>query len=181
MSYTITKAAEELNVSRTKIYSLIKKLSIETKKVSKENLISDNDFKKLEEIILNEQYELNEENNTNQTNQTTSRMKNVIDRDRNNIYGNISDREYTDLKERIKQLESQIDRKDQQIKEQSEQLIESLKANSSLVESNKELSIINSKLNLMSINPPINESSLESAIDKEEEPSWFKKLFKKHT
>lgn len=165
---SITKAAEELRVSRTKIYTLINKLGIETKKISKENRISSEDFEKIKKIVSSEQ----------ETEDTLNeRMKEVINRDRNNIYNNVSDREYTDLKERIKQLEKQIDKKDQQIQDQSEQIMESLKANSSLVESNKELNVINSNLNIMvykTLKPPMNEVS----VDKEDN-SWIKKIFKK--
>lgn len=171
---SITKAAEELGVSRTKIYTLLKNSKIETKKVSKENLISDEDFEKIKKIVLNES---NEQLNSDETNELVDeRMKNILDRDRNNIYSNISDREYTDLKERIRQLEQQIDRKDKQIQEQSEQLIESLKANSNLIESNSQLNIMVYK----TLNPPqSNECIVEVAVDKSENDSWIKRFFKK--
>lgn len=172
---SITKAAEELGVSRTKIYTLINKLGIETKKVSKENRISNEDFERIKKIVLSEQDEDEEIEET-----ANERMKEVINRDRNNVYNNVSDREYTDLKERIKQLEKQIDKKDQQIQDQAGQIMESLKANSGLVESNKELNVINSNLNIMvykTLNPPMNEISVDK--EENEDNSWIRKIFKK--
>lgn len=161
---SITKAADELGVSRTKIYTLLKNLDIETKKISKENLISDEDFKRIQEYVLNEQYELDKENSDEIKESSDigkERIKGMIDRDRNMFYGKISDREYSDLKERIQQLETQIDRKDQQLKEKDVQLNESLKANT-----------INSQLNFMIMKtlPQVSQADnvVEVSVDKAE-------------
>jgi DNA-binding transcriptional MerR regulator len=178
---TITKAAEELNVSRTKIYNLIEKLDITTKRGSKNNLIEDDDYEKIKEFIENERFDSEETSETVEPNNTIQdRMRNVLDRDRNVLYGNVSDREYTDLKERIKQLEQQIDRKDQQIQEQSGQLMEAMKANTTLIESNKELNMVTSQLNIMvykTLSAPNAEESI--TVDNEKDSSWLKKIFKK--
>jgi hypothetical protein len=196
---TITKAAEELEVSRTKIYTLIDKLNITTKRGSKTNLIEDEDYIKIKKIILNERIDtvgtIDTNNETietdNKTDETISeRLKNVIERDRNNIYGNVTDREYTDLKERIQQLEQQIDRKDQQlqeqahhIKEKSVELVETLKANNALIENNQELAKANTQINLIYakvLTPPKTEEAVTIDNDNTKESSWFSKIFKRN-
>lgn len=194
---TITKAADELGVSRTKIYSLIEKLSITTKRGSKNNLIEDSDYEKIKEIILSEKSDAEETKETDNTNGTIEeRLKNVLNRDRNVLYGNVSDREYTDLKERITQLEQQIDRKDKQIQEQahhinekSVELVESLKANNTLIENNQELAKANTQINLMYakvLTPPKSEDTItinndnDNDNDSDKEASWLKKIFKRN-
>lgn len=170
---TITKAAEDLGVSRTKIYSLIERLDIKTKRGSKTNRIEDADFEKMRQIILDEK--------SDAENSPKERLNEVLQRDRNLLYNDVSDREYTDLKERIEQLEKQIDIKDQQLKEQSGQLTDAMKANSTLVESNTELSRVTTQLNLMvykALKSP--SSEVAATVELNKESSWFKRIFKKN-
>lgn len=100
---TITQAAEELSVSRKKIYNEIERLNISTKKEGKNNYITDDDFNNIRQQIEDE----------NQS--TQERTRNVLERDRSMIGGSLSDREYVDLKERIEFLEQQIKAKDFQL------------------------------------------------------------------
>lgn len=94
---------------------------------------------------------------------------------------NLSDREYTDLKERIHYLESQISIKDEQLKNKDNELIEVMKANSNLINSTNGL--IQAQINFSkALNPPKEEEAaitIEVEQDKPKESTWFKKLFKK--
>ncbi len=173
---TVTQAATELGVSRTKIYNEIEKLNIITKKVSKNNYIEDVDFEKIKEIVHGEMVE------TNKTNETVQeRLKDVLERDRNALYGNISDREYTDLKERIKHLEQQLEKKDQQIQDQADSLIEAMKFNNTLLDTNNKLIETNSKLNVMTYQLLESSNSEESiTVETDQQTtSWLKRVFKK--
>lgn len=109
----ITKASRELGVSRTKVYKEIKTLKIQSVKNGKNNLISDEDFYRIKDHI--------EAENEQQGN-TSKRIKDVLERDRSMINGNLSDREYVDLKERISFLEKQLNIKDDQIQEKDFQI-----------------------------------------------------------
>lgn len=144
---TITQAAEELGVSRKKIYNDISKLNIDTNKDGKNNYISDDDFNSIKEYI---------------TKRAKERTKNVLERDRNMLGNNISDREYTDFKERIKFLEEQIQIKDQQLQSKDYQINGLIKSTFNLTQA---------------LNPPLE----ETAVSKEEikKSSWIKKIFKR--
>lgn len=151
---TITQAAKELNVSRKKIYNEIEKLKIQTEKEGKNNYISNDDFKLIEERI--------EEQTEEYIDNTQERTKNVLERDRSMIGGTLTDREYVDLKERISFLEEQINTKDEQIKVKDYQL-------NGLLQSTFNLS--------KALNPS---PSDEVAVTKDEtKVSWISKLFKR--
>jgi hypothetical protein len=155
---TITQAAEELSVSRTKIYNEIKNLNIETQKEGKNNYLNEDDFKRIKIRI--------EEQNSSSTQERT---KNVLERDRDMIGNNISDREYTDLKERIAFLESEIKNKNEQLKSRDYQI-------NGLIQSNFNLS--------KALPSPIKESdavdeTATTEIKNEEKESWLKRMFKK--
>ena len=105
--HTITEAASELNVSRKKIYNHIFKLGIVTIKDSKGNYIKDDDFELLKADVLKDVRE---------------RAEHIVERDRDMLGNNISDREYTDLKERIRFLQDQLIIKDKQIQDKDYQL-----------------------------------------------------------
>lgn len=154
MKRTITEAAKELNVSRKKIYNEIEKLKITTEKEGKNNYLSDDDFKLIEERI--------EEQTEEYIDKAQERTKNVLERDRSMIGGTLTDREYVDLKERISFLEEQINTKDEQIKVKDYQL-------NGLLQSTFNLS--------KALNPS---HSDEVAVTKDEtRASWISKLFKR--
>lgn len=111
---TITQAAEQLNVSRKKIYNEIQKLNIETRKEGKNSYIPDDDFERLKARIREQMEE--------HAQSTQERTRNVLERDRSMIEGKLSDREYVDLKERIDFLEGQINIKDQQLQAKDYQI-----------------------------------------------------------
>jgi len=146
---TITQAAEELKVSRKKIYNEIEKLNIVTTKEGKNNYISDEDYIKLKMRIKG------------QIEDTQERTRNVLERDRSMIGGNLSDREYVDLKERIGFLEEQINMKDQQIQAKDYQIN----------------GLIQSTFNLSKALKPADEVAVMK--EEEEKTSWFSKIFKK--
>lgn len=107
---TITQVANELGVSRKKIYNEIKKLEINTKKESKNNYIEDKDFLTIK-CDIHGQAE-------SSSDCAQKRLGNVLDRDRNAM----TDREYIDLKERILFLEKQIEIKDDQLQVKNYQI-----------------------------------------------------------
>lgn len=149
---TITQVAEELGVSRKKIYSEVERLKIITKKDGKSNYIEDSDFIRIKA-------EIEVRSGTNKS-VPAERLENVLERDRYVSEEHVSDREYTDLKERIKSLEEQLRVKDEQLKDRDMQI-------NGLIQSN-----INFSKALM---PP------ETAITVEEQPQqpWYKRVFKK--
>lgn len=154
---TITQAAEELNVSRTKIYNEIKNLNIETKKEGKNNYLNEDDFKRIKTHI--------EEQNSNSTQE---RMRDVLERDRDMIGNNISDREYTDLKERISFLESELKIRNEELKARDYQI-------NGLIQSNFNLS----KALPSAKEDPIENETAATDIKDEKKESWFKRMFKK--
>jgi hypothetical protein len=111
---TITQVANELVVSRKKIYNEIKNLKINTKKESKNNYVEDNDFLIIKCDI--------QEQTQNSSKCAEERLKNVLERDRNVMDHKINDREYTDLKERIFSLEEKIKIKDGQLQAKDHQI-----------------------------------------------------------
>jgi hypothetical protein len=153
---TITQTADDLNVSRKKIYNEIENLSIQTQKDGRNNYLPDDDFERIKSRI--------QEQNGN----TQERTKNVLERDRDMIGNNISDREYTDLKERISFLEDEIKIKNEQINAKDYQL-------NGLIQSNFAFS--------KSLPIPQNLNQDESAVTDittdTEKKSWFKRIFKK--
>lgn len=153
---TITQAAEELNVSRKKIYNEISKLKIKTTKEAKNNYISDKDFKKLKERI-EEQQEQNVD--------TKSRINNILERDRSMLIGNLSDREYIDLKERIHFLEEQIKVKDKQLQDKDYRIN----------------GLIQTSFNLSKRLPTGDDetAATREILEEDPKPSWLKKLFRK--
>lgn len=155
---TITQAADELNVSRTKIYNEIKNLNIETKKEGKNNYLNEDDFKRIKVHI--------EEQNGNNAKE---RIKDVLERDRDMIGNNISDREYTDLKERIAFLEGELKIRNEELKSRDYQI-------NGLIQSNFNLS--KALPSPMKESDPIDEAAT-TKIENEEKESWFKKIFKK--
>lgn len=157
---TVTQAASELGVSRTKIYNEIEKLNINTKKVGKNNYIEDTDFEKIKEVVQSEMIDVEETFETHETAQ--ERLKDVLERDRNILYGNISDREYTDLKERITFLEEQIKVKDEQINAKDYQI-------NGLIQSNFNFS--------KALASPVTEEAV--TMEEPKKLSWIKKIFKK--
>jgi len=107
---TITQGANELGVSRKKIYNEIKKLKINTKKESKNNYIEDKDFLAIKCDIQRQ--------SENSSDCAQKRLGNVLERDRNAM----TDREYVDLKERILFLQKQIEIKDDQLQVKNYQI-----------------------------------------------------------
>lgn len=169
---SITETSSELGVSRTKIYGLINKLNIKTKKISKNNLIEDIDFETIKNFILDEQNGLTQNSSTSGTSQTSNeRLKDVLDRDRNILYNKISDREYTDLKERICFLENQIKATDVQIKEKDYQLNGLIQSNFNLTKSLSSPKNIN-----IEDETAVTDVDIKKNVKKE---SWFKRVFQK--
>lgn len=144
---TITQTAEDLGVSRKKIYNEIEKLNIQTIKDGKNNFLNDTDYIRIKEQIEEQQQ------------CTKERIKNVLERDRDMIGNNVSDREYTDLKEQINFLKKQLDEKDEQLKAKDYQI-------NGLIQSNFNFS--------KALNPP--ETSI-SEVDNSRS-GFFKNLFK---
>ena len=172
---SITEASSELGVSRTKIYGLIHKLSIKTKKISKNNLIEDIDFENIKKFILDEQNKITENTSTSGTSQTSNkRLKDVLDRDRNILYNKISDREYTDLKERISFLENQMKAKDEQLNTKDVQIKEKDYQLNGLIQSN--FNLTKSLSSPKNIN--IEDETAITDVDVKKE-SWFKRVFQK--
>lgn len=155
---TITQAAEELNVSRTKIYNEIKNLNIETKKEGKNNYLNEDDFKRIKEHI--------EEQNGHSAQE---RIKDVLERDRNMIGNNITDREYTDLKERISFLESELKIRNEELKSRDYQI-------NGLIQSNFNLS---KALPSAKEDNSVESETATTDIKDEKKESWFKRMFKK--
>lgn len=155
---TITQAAEELNVSRTKIYNEIKNLNIETKKEGKNNYLNEDDFKRIKTHI--------EEQNANSTQE---RMKDVLERDRDMIGNNISDREYTDLKERISFLESELKIRNEELKARDYQI-------NGLIQSNFNLS---KALPSAKEDNSVESETATTDIKDEKKESWLRRMFKK--
>lgn len=149
---TITQAAEELGVSRKKIYNEIERLKINTIKEGKSNYINESDFERIKSVIV-----IRSESNESVP---SDRLRNVLERDRYVSGEHVSDREYTDLKERIQSLEEQLKIKDQQLNDRDLQINGLIQAN------------INFSRALM---PP------ETAITVQEnkEKPWYKKVFRK--
>lgn len=149
---TITQAAEELGVSRKKIYNEIERLKINTIKEGKNNYIDESDFERIKSVIV-----IRSESNKSVS---SDRLKDVLERDRYVSGEHVSDREYTDLKERIQSLEGQLKIKDQQLNDRDLQINGLIQAN------------INFSRALM---PP------ETAITVQEnkEQPWYKKVFRK--
>lgn len=138
---SITHAADELGVSRKKVYNEIERLNISTSKEGKNNYITDKDFGRIKQKIENE----------NQS--ALNRVKNVLEHDRSMIGGNLSDREYIDLKERIAFLERQLNIKDGQI--------------NGLIQSNFNFS--------KALLPPVQEQAI--SVNDTKKVSWIKKIF----
>jgi DNA-binding transcriptional MerR regulator len=159
---TITEAANELNVSRKKIYNYIAKLSIDTTKNSSGNYIKDEDFVTLKEQILlshNNGVPLDERN-------VPEHEKDVPERNTDNIH-NLSNREYKDLKERIHFLEDQLKAKDMQLKDKDMQI-------TGLIQSNINFS--------KALNPPKGDDliNIDTNSDDDNHISWIKRIFKKN-
>jgi hypothetical protein len=117
---TITQAADELQVSRKKIYNEIKKLNVNTKKDSKSNYIQDKDFITIK-YDIQEKPQNNSKCAEERSGTVPERDRNVPERSRN-VQWNITDREYTDLKERIFSLEEKIKIKDSQLQAKDHQI-----------------------------------------------------------
>lgn len=150
---TITQVAEELNVSRKKIYNEVERLNIKTTKEGKNNYISIEDYNRIKERI--------EEQNKERMQNNQERIKSVLERDRSMIRGNISDREYVDLKERISFLEGQLNIKDEQLQAKDFQI-------NGLIQSN------------INISKSLQAPSVDLKTDiKEPKKSIFRKLLKK--
>lgn len=145
---TITQVADELEVSRKKIYNEIQRLKIVTIKESKSNYIEDKDF------LVIKNYIQEQDNNTNSAKE---RMRNVLERDRE-LRNGMSDREYTDLKERIASLEEQIKNKDEQLQARDNQI-------NGLIQSNFNLT--------RALNPPMDEMAA-TTIEPEKKGFWSK-------
>lgn len=148
---TITQAADQLGVSRKKIYNEIDKLNIKTVKAGKNNYIEDADYFRIKATISNTR--------DTEVNVQRERLENVIERDRYVTGNNISDREYTDLKEMIESLKEQLKIKDEQIKSKDNQI-------NGLIQSNLNFARL--------LNPPIE----EVATTVEPKKSFFSKIFK---
>lgn len=149
---TITQVADELGVSRKKIYNEIEKFSIKTIKEGKSNYIEDKDYFRIQASI-------NAHKDITGVSQK-ERLENVLERDRYTTGNNISDREYTDLKERIMSLEEQIKIKDDQIKAKDNQI-------NGLIQSNINFA--------KALNPPLEEVAATVEVKKR----FFNKLFGK--
>ena len=159
---TITEAANELNVSRKKIYNYIAKLGIQTVKNSNGNFIEDKDFNKLKvEIKASIKEDVPED--------VLERTRNVLERDRFMTGEHVSDREYSDLKERIEFLESQISVKDEQLQTKDEQIKAKDGQINGLIQSNFNFS--------KALLPPVNEQAI--TVEEPENKSWIKKIFKR--
>ncbi|MGK0467576.1 hypothetical protein [Clostridium sp.] len=117
---TITQAANELGVSRKKIYNEIEKLNININKKSKNNNIEDKDFLAIKCDIQGQ--------TESSSDCAQKRLGNVLERDRNAM----TDREYIDLKERILFLEKQIEIKDEQLQVKNYQFNGLLQNNSNM-------------------------------------------------
>lgn len=155
---TITQAAEELNVSRKKIYNEIEKLNIKTQKEGKNNYLIEDDFERIKVHI------------EKQTNNVQERLKNVSEHERDINRNNISDREYTNLKETISFLQDQLKAKDEQLKIKDEQIKSKDYQISGLIQSTFNFSKM--------LNPPT-EQALSNLEKDEKKVSWFKSMFKK--
>lgn len=153
----ITNASKELSVSRTKIYKEIERLKIKPIKKGKNNFISDDDFKQIKKHIVDETTVQNQYDSN-----TTERTKNVLGRDRSMIIGELSDREYVDLKERIQFLEEQIKTKDGQLQAKDFQI-------NGLIQSN---------FNFSKSLTPGNEIAVTEEENKKD--SWISRLFTKN-
>jgi hypothetical protein len=176
---SITEASSELDVSRTKIYGLINKLNIKTKKISKNNLIEDIDFDNIKKIILDERNELTMYSSTSGTNKTPNeRLKDVLDRDRNILYNKVSDREYTDLKERISFLEKQMKTKDEQLTTKDVQIKEKDYQLNGLIQSNFNLTKSLSSSKTLNIEDELSVTDIDIKKNGEKK-SWFKKIFRR--
>lgn len=151
---TITQVADELGVSRKKIYNEIEKLKINTKKDGKSNYIEDKDFLAIKSDIQ----EKTEENSTC----TQERLRNVLERDRVLIRNGLTDREYTDLKERIVSLEEQLKIKDEQLQSKDHQI-------NGLIQSNYNLT--------RALNPP--ESEMAATTIEHEKKGFWSRVFRK--
>jgi hypothetical protein len=148
---TITQVADELGVSRKKIYNEIERLKITTKKESKNNYIEDNDF-----IIIKNGIQEKMEHSSNCAKE---RLGNVIERDRNVTGNGVSDREYNDLKERIVSLEEQIKIKDEQLQAKDYQI-------NGLIQSNVNMTKF--------LNPPYDETAATTIVPEGKKSFWSK-------
>lgn len=158
--YRITDAAVELKVSRTKIYSLIKKLDIKTFKDNTGNYIQDDDFLIIKKFVQ-------KENKRDVQKHVFVRTKDVLERDRNMEYNNLNDREYTDLKEQVDFLKEQLKTKDVQIHVKDVQIQAKDNQINGLIQANMNFS--------KALMPP------ETAITVQEDQKqpWYKRFFKK--
>jgi hypothetical protein len=164
---TVTQVAEELVISRKRVYSLIQKLSIKTTKDGRNNFIDDNEFERIKNEVIN-----------SKGNNIKERLKNVLERDGYVTGDRISDREYTDFKEQITFLQEKLKSKDEQLKMRDEQFIGQLQVKDEQIKS-KDYQInglIQSNFNFTkALNPPFE----EVAVTKEVRESLFSRIFKK--
>lgn len=148
---TITQASNELGVARRKIYEEIEKLQIKVTKEGRNSCLSDHDYLRIE-LDLQQNINVQKE-----------RLNNVLERDRYTNSNNISDREYTDLKERISSLEQQIKIKDEQIQTKDEQLQAKDYQLNGLIQSNLNIT--------KALNPPRDEMAA-TTIEPERKSFW---------
>lgn len=159
---TITQVAEELKVSRRKIYDENEKLGIKTIKEGRNSFVTDTDFLKISKDL--ETYKETFGN-------AKERVSNVLERDRNIIENHISDREYTDLKERITSLEEQLKMRDEQFIKQLQSKDEQIQAKDYQING-----LIQSNFNFTkALNLPLE----EVAVTKEVKRNIFSKFFRK--
>jgi len=162
---TITQVAEELKVSRRKIYDENGKLGIKTIKEGRNSFITDADFLKISRDL--ETYKDTFSN-------VKERVGNVLERDRNIIYSNMSDREYTDLKERITSLEEQLKMRDEQFIKQLQSKDEQIQTKDYQING-----LIQSNFNFTkALNPPLEEVAVTKET-KQVKQNIFSKLFRK--
>jgi flagellar capping protein FliD len=164
---TITQVAEELVISRKRVYSLIQRLNIKTTKDGRNNFIENNEFERIKNEVIN-----------SKDNNIKKRLKNVLERDVYVTGGGISDREYTDFKEQITFLQEKLKSKDEQLKMRDEQFIGQLQVKDEQIKS-KDYQInglIQSNFNFTkALNPPFE----EVAVTKEVRENFFSRIFKK--
>lgn len=153
---SITQVVEELNVSRNKIYSEIKRLDIQTVKRGRNNYIQDADFDRLKRIINSGNVPANHDAGP----PVSERAKKVIRHDRD-VYPRaaaFTGREYGDLKETIETLQEQLHKKDDQIQ--------------ALMQTNY---VLVNKFNVMLPSPVMNEVAV-TAEPHEAKKSFVRKL-----
>jgi len=162
---TITQAAEELKVSRRKIYDENEKLGIKIIKEGRNSFITDADFLKISKDL---------KNHNEMFGNVKERLDSVLERDRYTLNEKVTDREYTDLKERISFLEKQIGNKDENLKDQLKIKDEQIQAKDNQING-----LIQSNFNLTRVlSPPMDEVAA-TIIQPEIKRGFWSRIFGK--